>query len=210
MSQNSLFKINIISLERYFTYKLEWSKWRWRSWCNFIYLSLVFGNDRGRTLSPTQIPESWGLSLCSLMCTAKTPVLSTNIVFPERENANCVIQALSQSYLHKYEACEGLSGVWGSIKLFLSKKVIAFQVLLINKQIFTMCCRVCSLPKTQIYAYNKNPQPLKMFWNYNSWGVLTPLFPFSWGKIQKSVVTAIYLSFIEIVCEKYQTEWQDR
>lgn len=124
--RNSLFWINIIWLETYFINKLEWGKWRQKNLMQLYFISLVFGNDCGRTHSPTQIPESWGLSLCSLVCTAKTPVPSTNTVFPESENANCVIQALSLSHLHKYEACEGLSGVWESIKLFLSKKVIAF------------------------------------------------------------------------------------
>lgn len=75
VSQKSLFGINIICLERHFMYKLEWGKWRWKNLMHktqFIYISLVFGNDCGRTV-PQPNPRELGTFPVHLNVHCQTP-----------------------------------------------------------------------------------------------------------------------------------------
>lgn len=68
-------------------------------------LSTKFSHPNRRELGTS---FAYSAIVC-IVCSAKTLVLNTNTVFPERENANSVIQALSQgeAFLHTHEACEG-------------------------------------------------------------------------------------------------------
>lgn len=91
--------IDCWKLEIYFIYKFEWGSWRWKNLMQYFIVSLVFTNDFRRTHFEWEIllhiSQRAGdfLFLCSIVCSAKALVLSTNTVFTERENANSVIQA---------------------------------------------------------------------------------------------------------------------